>query len=78
MTRYAITHVDKKLGLRRLTHANQGRNHFLTQQEAQEHLDAIRDSLRDKVLGDEADSLKVTPIDCYDHGDAKSHYYGEE
>lgn len=75
---YAVTHLNRKLGLRQLTFGNQGRNHCKTKEEAQEKLDALKDSLREKILGDEADTLEVRPVDCYDHGDAKGIYFGDK
>lgn len=74
-TLYAITHVNSKLGLRQLTFANQGRNHFETPAAAQEHLDAVGPQLREKVLGQDADTLEVRPVECYDHGDAVGIYF---
>lgn len=79
-TMFAITHVTKNdragnfwpEGVRRLTFANQGRNHYDTREEAQAALDGyVADgSLRSKVLGDAADTLEVREVECYDHGDA--------
>jgi hypothetical protein len=68
-TRYAITHVGN-LGLRTLTFANQGQNHYDSLEEAEAALLLFAPSLRAKVLGDAADTLQVRPVTCYDHGDA--------
>lgn len=66
---YAITHVSDDYG-RHLTFANQGRNHYETRKKAETAMRLLKPSLREKVLGDKADTLKVLPIECYDHGDA--------
>lgn len=71
-TRYAITHVHKG-GLRGLSFANQGRNHFDTQQEAAEALLAYMrpEHGLDRVLTPEQfKTLRVDSIICHDHGDA--------
>jgi hypothetical protein len=75
---FAITHVDPKTGLRQLTFANQGRNHYKTREEAQSKLDLLRDDLRNKFLGDAADTLEVREVECYHHGDAKGIYFDQE
>jgi hypothetical protein len=76
-TMYAITHVNRQ-DLRVLTLANQGRNHCDTKEQAQEKLDLFRNSLRESVLGDMADTLEVRPVECYEHGDAIGIYFGFE
>ena len=73
-TLFAVTHVGRN-GLRTLTLPNQGRNHFDTFEKAQEWLDGAKESLREKVLGDKADTLEVRAVECYDHGDAKKVYF---
>lgn len=67
-TRYAVTHIATD-GVRVLTRANQGRNHFDTRAEAETWMNATKASLRAKVLGDGADTLRVLTVTCYDHGD---------
>ncbi len=73
--RYAITHINSKLGLRQLTLPNQGRHHFDDKDEAQGALEALKPGLKEKILGADADTLEVRPVDCYDHGDAKGIYF---
>jgi hypothetical protein len=71
-TRFAITHLHKN-GLRGLTLANQGRNHYDTRAEALAALAAFMNPEHglDKVLdAAEYSTLRVDPIECYDHGDA--------
>lgn len=73
-TRYAITHIGRD-GLRKLTFANQGRNHYDDQAEAARRLAGFIqnnpvETLQD-IYGDQAIStFEVTPVECYDHGDA--------
>lgn len=71
--RFAITHVSDRL--RQLTFANQSRNFYDTHEQAQLALDAFKPSLRDKLLGDKADSLDVREVECYDNGDAIGIYF---
>lgn len=75
-TRYAITHVSPTTGLRTLTFANQGRNHYDSRAIAEEALAAYYkgDGLR-AMLGDAADTLEVREVECYDHGDAIGIYF---
>lgn len=74
-TMYAITHVDKD-GLRTLTFANQGRNHYETEKAARKHLNAIHaNNDVHAIWGDAADTLEVRPVECYDHGDAVGIYF---
>jgi hypothetical protein len=74
MILYAITHVGKH-GLRQLTFANQGRNHYKTEEDAQTNLELYKPDLRAKVIGDAADTLEVRPVECYDSGDARGIYF---
>jgi len=74
-TRYAVTHINSQ-GLRVLTFANQGRNHYDTQAEAEKALEFYKPDLRAKILGEKADTLKVLPVECYDHGDATRTVFG--
>lgn len=74
MILYAITHINKD-GYRTLTFANQGRNHFNTPEEAENAMRVFEPGLRDKILGNLADTLQVRPVDCYEHGDAKGIYF---
>jgi hypothetical protein len=70
---FAITHVNKD-GMRTLTFANQGHNHYATREEAEHALKTFTSepyyNLR-RVIGDAAvDTLEVREVRCYDHGDA--------
>ena len=73
-TRYAITHVNRDR-LRVLTFANQGRNHYDDRADAARRLASFlqgnpEQTLRD-IYGDPAiGTFEVTPVECYDHGDA--------
>ncbi len=73
-TRYAITHIGRD-GLRKLTFANQGRNHYDDPAGAARRLagfiqsnpvETLRDIYGDQAIG----TFEVTPVECYDHGDA--------
>lgn len=70
-TRYAITHIARD-GLRVLTFANQGRNHYDDQADAVRGLASFlqcnpEQTLRD-IYGDQAiGTFEVTPVECYDH-----------
>lgn len=69
-TRYAITHVSKSpsmRGLRVLTLANWGANHYDTREAAEAALEVLRPGLVAKV---HLEGLEVRPVECYDHGDA--------
>lgn len=68
-TLFAITHVNKD-GMRTLTFANQGRNHYETADKAFAAMREYEPDLRAKVLGDAADTFQVRPVTCYDNGDA--------
>lgn len=75
--RYAITKINKD-GDRVLAFANQGRNHFDTQEAAERHLRATlenntADTLR-SVYGD-VSKMEVRPVECYEHGDAIGIYF---
>jgi hypothetical protein len=73
MKRFVITNINAD-GLRALTLANQGRNHFDTREEAEAVLESLKVSLREKILGDRADTLHVSEIECYGHGNAVGIY----
>lgn len=73
-TRYAITHVGKH-GLRVLTFANQGRNHYDDRADATRKLTRFIQSNTVRTLqtvyGNHAlGTFEVTPVECYDNGDA--------
>lgn len=67
--RYAIYHKHPD-GFFKLTRPNQARHHFDTREEAEQFLAAVAPSLREKTLGDAADTLMVAPVECFGHGDA--------
>ncbi len=75
-TRYAITHINSE-GLRVLSCANQGRNHFDTERAASDSLAAMlnpetnRPSVMRSVFGPHySETMRVQSVPCYDHGDA--------
>jgi hypothetical protein len=74
---FAVTHISAKLGLRQLTFANQGRNHHSEFVAAQSALDAYKPSLISaKILTpEEAQTMEVRPVQCFDHGDAMGIYF---
>lgn len=81
-TRFVITKLDNS-GLRTLACANQGRNHYDTQQEAERSLVAIlnpsvnsADTLK-SVFGD-VSQMKVLAVPCYDHGDAMHTVFSDD
>lgn len=63
--RFVITNMDSKRELRILTLPAQGRHTFATRYAAEEHLKKMEPSLREKVLGDRADTLEVTEVECW-------------
>jgi hypothetical protein len=76
---YALTFVNKD-GFRILAQANQGRNHFKTKEEANQHLKAViqnnSPSTLESIYGKEGlKTLEVRPVNCYDHGDAMGIYF---
>ena len=75
MQRFAITHINST-GLRTLTFANQGRNHYATYAEAEEAMRMYEPELP-KVLMGRADTLEVREVECYENGDAKGIYFDD-
>lgn len=71
-TMYAITHISH--GLRRLTFANQGRNHYERPEQAQSALNRYLAGLRSAGTEMEMRTLQVRPVECYEHGDAVGIY----
>lgn len=76
-TRFAITHVAAADGLRVLSRANQGRNHFDTEQAGRDYLAAMLDPQTNRpgvlrsVFGPHyLTTMRVEAVECYDHGDA--------
>jgi len=77
--RFVITHVGK-LGLRRLTFAQQGRNTYGTRREAEIDLEAFRgpDGLPRVLTPDEVRTLDIREVDCYaGHHDPVGYYVDE-
>ena len=75
MIRYAITHVNRD-GMRGLTRANQGRNHFDTREAAEGFIAAMkRNNSPGILLQMYNDTLEVREVDCYEHGDAKGVWF---
>ena len=72
-TMYAITHVGRD-GLRTLTRANQGRNHFETREAAERYLAAMLANNSPDTLRD-FPQMEVRPVKCYEHGDAVGVYF---
>jgi hypothetical protein len=76
-TRYAITHRSDKLGLRTFSMpANQARYHFDERAAAEAALEAFKgpNGLCKVLSPTEMKTLRVDPIECYDHGDAVGIY----
>ena len=71
--KYAITHIDEK-GLRRLTFANQGRNHYDTAAIAEANLKVFKSNNNLESILKYPETLDVRAVECYDHGDAKGIY----
>lgn len=77
MIRYAITAI-KKDGLRHLAFHNWATSHRDTKEEADKYLQAIKDSNSKETIEDLVGTeLQVTPVDCYDHGEAKGTIFGD-
>lgn len=80
--RYAVTFIGRD-GLRTFVRCNQGRDHFDTPAEAHEWMRAALSDNSAKRLNELYDgptgvaSFAVSPIDCYDHGDAVGCYPDE-
>lgn len=51
--------------LRVLTFASQGRHTFETREEAEAQMKLFEPSLREKILGDRADTLRVLEVECW-------------
>lgn len=82
VTRYAVTTV-KSDGLRVLAFANQGRCHFDTKDGAEKHLAAILANNSESTLASTfgqnfRTTMRVDPVECYDHGDAVRTVFGYE
>lgn len=78
-TLFALTHVNE-YGHRRLTRANQGRNHFETKEKGEEYLATFlknnSQERLDSVFGKcSAGTFEIRPVLCYHHGDAKGIYF---
>jgi hypothetical protein len=78
-TLFAITHINRD-GMRTLSSANQGRNHFEKREDASARLYAILKNNSPKTIeqhyGMQAvGTFEVRPVECYDHGDATGIYF---
>ncbi len=78
--RFAITHVCAASGMRRLTFGKLERDTFESRAEADEFLSALRvqsddgGGLSSVLSTSELASLKVSAVDCYEHGDPISYH----
>ena len=82
-TRYAVTYIDEEYGLRKLARTNWGINHFDTPEGAFSHLKDMKENnsleLLESIYGKPGvESMGVSPIECYDHGDAISIFVKKE
>lgn len=80
VTRFVITHVSDKDGLRTLTLPCQGRNTYPTAEYAQLALNAFQgpSGLRKVLSAAEMDSLEVRPCECWpEHFDPKGVYFDD-
>jgi len=64
VVRFVVTNVGRD-GLRTLTFAAQGRETYATREEAEEAMRVFAPQLREKVLGDRADTLEVRECECW-------------
>ncbi len=63
--RYVVTHINKD-GMRTLASAQQGRNTYATQEEAQKHLDAmLSNNSMDTLRSVYGFPLEVRECECY-------------
>lgn len=76
VTRYVVTYVNKD-GMRTLVGPAQGRSTYDTAEDAQWHLDAMRDNNSAGTLAmfGTSDTFEVRPCLCYWHGDPKSVWF---
>ncbi len=75
-TRWVITYFSKK-GYRTLLDPAQGRYTYETKEEAEERMRVLEPGLREKILGADADSLAVLPVECWPgHHDPKKTVFG--
>jgi len=77
--RFALTHINRE-GIRALTRANQGANHFDTKEQAEAHfLSFLKNNtqkLLEQVYGRQAfTTFEIRPVKCYDSGDAIDVYF---
>lgn len=74
-TRYVLTHKPKDKP-RTLTFPQQGRYTYATRDEAAEALELFRPDLTTKILKEDAASLEVRAVECYDgHHDPKTCWF---
>ena len=66
---------------RSLAFANQGRNHFDTEEEAVRHLGLLRQNNNPDTLStfdsQQGKTLEVRPVECYWHGDAIGVFFSD-
>jgi len=80
ITRYCISIVPARSGVRQIYGANQGRNFKDTPEAMRQFLKAIQESPGNREALDNEhlfgpgafDSLAVSPVECYENGDAVS------
>lgn len=80
ITRYAATCVNRE-GMRTLMRANQSHSHWDSREDAQKWVDAVvganSEANLEQVWGKQAiGTFEVRPVECYEHGDAVSVYFG--
>lgn len=82
-TRYCISIIPSTSGMRQIYGPNQGHRFKDTREDAQASLNAIREcsgnrETLDNIYGPGAfESLAVSPIECYDNGDAVNTFPSE-
>jgi hypothetical protein len=81
ITRFLLSYVNRD-GIRTIFGANQGRNFFDTEGAAQKHMRAVLlNNAADKLTSTFGplviESLRVTPAECYENGDAFGIYFGD-
>jgi hypothetical protein len=79
--RYAVTHINRD-GMRTLTRANQGRNHFVNKEQAEQWIQTVYGNTPEatirQVYGPQAlGTFEVRPVECYSHGDAIGIFFKE-
>ncbi len=65
VTRYVVTHVSDRVGLRTLTFAAQGQNTHATQAEAQASLDLFKPQMHKVLSHQEVSTMEVRACKCW-------------